>query len=296
MLIFQNTFFNNKINLKMIPISFKYKKASTIDEALKLLEGDAQVLGGGQSLIPTLKLRLNAPGSLVDISKIENIKGIRDNDSSITVGGGATHASIAADAALAKHAPMMGQAAKEIGDVQVRNMGTIGGSIAHADPAADWPAVLLATDANVVIQGKNGKREVDIDQFFKGFYETALAEGEIITAIRIPKLASNHHSTYVKFKQPASRFAIVGVAAGIEMDGGVVKSARIGITGVGESAYRPMNVEKALVGKALNSDTIEAAVSNVTEGIEVMSDHYASAKYRTHLARVYVKRALRGLV
>lgn len=280
----------------MIPNSFEYKKATSVDEAISLLGDDAQILGGGQSLIPTLKLRLNAPGTLVDISKIENIKVIRDNENSITVGGGATHASIADDASLAEHAPMMTQAAKEIGDIQVRNCGTIGGSMAHADPAADWPAVLLATDANVVIQGKDGKREVDIDQFFKGFYETALAEGEIITAVRIPKMALNRHSVYVKFKQPASRFAIVGVAAGIEMEGGVVKSARIGITGVGESAYRAMNVEKALVGQALTAESIEAAVANVTEGIEVMSDHYASQKYRTHLAHVYVKRALKKLM
>ncbi|MFK8004916.1 MAG: xanthine dehydrogenase family protein subunit M [Saprospiraceae bacterium] len=280
----------------MIPNSFEYKKATSVDEAISLLGDDAQILGGGHSLIPTLKLRLNAPGSLVDISKIESLKVIRDNENSITIGGGATHASIATDTSLAEHAPMITQAAKEIGDIQVRNFGTIGGSMAHADPAADWPAVLLACDANVVIQGKDGKREVDIDQFFKGFYETALAEGEIITAVRIPKMASNRHSTYVKFKQPASRFAIVGVAVGIEMDGGVVKSVRIGMTGVGEAAYRAMNVEKALVGQALTTESIEAAVQNVTEGIEVMSDHYASQKYRTHLAHVYVKRALKKLM
>lgn len=279
----------------MIPNSFEYKKATSVDEAISLLGDDAQILGGGHSLIPTLKLRLNAPGTLVDISKIESLKTIRDNENSITVGGGATHASIAADDSLAEHAPMMPQAAKEIGDIQVRNFGTIGGSIAHADPAADWPAVLLACDAKVVIQGKDGKREVDIDQFFKGFYETALAEGEIITAIRIPKMASNRHSVYVKFKQPASRFAIVGVAAGVEIEDGVVKSVRIGITGVGEFAYRAMNVEKALVGQALTTENIATAVNNVTEGIEVMSDHYASQKYRTHLAHVYVKRALNKL-
>jgi carbon-monoxide dehydrogenase medium subunit len=280
----------------MIPNSFEYKKATSVEEAISLLGDDVQILGGGHSLIPTLKLRLNAPETLVDISKIESLKVIRDNENSITVGGGATHASIAADASLAEHAPMMAQAAKEIGDIQVRNVGTIGGSMAHADPAADWPAVLLACDANVVIQGKDGKREVDIDQFFKGFYETALAEGEIITAVRIPKMASNRHSIYVKFKQPASRFAIVGCAIGIEMEGGVVKSARIGMTGVGEFAYRAMNVEKALVGQALTAESIEAAVKNVTEGAEVMSDHYASQKYRTHLAHVYVKRALKKLV
>lgn len=280
----------------MIPISFEYKKATSVDEALSFMGDDAQILGGGQSLIPTLKLRLNAPGTLVDVSKIENLKTIRDNENSITVGAGATHASIATDKALAKHAPMMSHAANEIGDVQVRNAGTIGGSIAHADPAADWPAVLLAADANVVIQSSNGKREVDIDQFFKGFYETALEDGELITAIRIPKLASNAHSCYVKFKQPASRFAIVGVAAGIEMDGGTVKSVRIGVTGVGEYAYRAMNVEKVLTGQALTEESIDDAVTNATEGIEVMSDHYASQKYRTHLAHVYIKRALKKLI
>ena len=280
----------------MIPASFNYKKASSVEEALSMLDDDAQVLGGGHSLIPALKLRLNAPGTLVDISKIAAIKGISDNDKSVTIGGGATHASIASDAALAEHCPMMGQAAREIGDIQVRNVGTIGGSIAHADPAADWPAVLLAADANVVIRNKSGKRVVDIDQFFKGFYETALEEGEIITTVSIPKTAFNRNSTYVKFKQPASRFALVGCAVAIEMDGGVVKTARVALTGVGEYAYRATNVEKALKGQPLNAASIEAAVTNVTDGVDVMSDHYASKKYRTHLAHVFVKRALKNLM
>lgn len=280
----------------MIPTSFEYKKANSVDEALSFLGDDAQILGGGHSLIPALKLRLNAPGTLVDISKIDNIKVIRDNDSSITIGGGATHASVASDSALAQHCPMMGQAAREIGDIQVRNVGTIGGSIAHADPAADWPAVLLAADVNVMIQNKSGKRTVDIDQFFKGFYETALEEGEIITGISVPKTGFNANSCYVKFKQPASRFALVGVAAAVEMDAGMIKTVRIGVTGVGESAYRAMNIENALSGQALNASTIEAAVNNATEGVSVMSDHYASEKYRTHLAHVYIKRALMKLV
>ncbi len=280
----------------MIPNTFEYKRAGSVEEAIGMLGGDAQILGGGHSLIPALKLRLNAPGALVDISKITSLQSINDNEKSITVGAGVTHAAIASDAVLAEHCPMMGQAACEIGDIQVRNMGTIGGSIAHADPAADWPAVLLATDANVIIQSSGGKRTVDIDQFFKGFYETALEEGEIITSISIPKTAFNRHSTYVKFKQPASRFALVGCAAAVEMDGGIVKSARIGLTGVAESAYRPMSVESALTGKPLNAETIDAAVQNVTEGVSVMSDHYASEKYRTHLAHVFVKRALKNLI
>ncbi len=279
----------------MIPTSFDYKKASSVEEALGMLGDDAQILGGGHSLIPALKLRLNAPGTLVDISKIDSLKVIRDNENSITIGAGVTHAEIAASDVLAQHCPMMGQAANAIGDIQVRNRGTIGGSIAHADPAADWPAVLLATDANVIIQGKNGKRTVDIDQFFKGFFETALEEGEIITTISIPKTAFNRNSTYVKFKQPASRFALVGCAAAVEMDGGSVKSARIGLTGVSEYAYRATGVENALAGKALNADTIASAVSGVTDSVDVMSDHYASEKYRSHLAHVFVKRALMNL-
>ena len=280
----------------MIPTSFNYKKAHSIQEAIGLLGEDAQVLGGGHSLIPTLKLRLNAPETLVDISKIDAIKGITDNDKTITIGGGATHGSILANADLDLHCQVMVQAAGTIGDIQVRNVGTIGGSIAHADPAADWPAALLAADAKIVIQNKDGKREVDVDQFFKGFYETALEDGEIITAIRIAKNGLNANSAYAKFKQPASRFAIVGCGVAVEVSGGAVKAARVALTGVGESAYRVTSVEKALVGQPLNEATIDAAVGDVTEGVDVMSDHYASAKYRAHLASVYVKRALKKLL
>lgn len=279
----------------MIPTSFEYKKANSVEEALSMLGDDAQILGGGHSLIPALKLRLNAPGTLVDISKIANIKEIADHESSVTVGGGTTHASIANNKSLDQSCPMMGQAAREIGDIQVRNVGTIGGSIAHADPAADWPAVLLAADAVVVAQSKSGSREISADQFFKGFYETALEEGEIITAIKIPKAQCNSNSCYVKFKQPASRFAIVGVAAAVHMDGGVVKSARLGITGVGEYAYRATAIESALVGKSLNEATINEVVQNATQNTNVMSDHFASEKYRAHLAHVYIKRALKKL-
>ena len=279
----------------MIPASFNYKKASSVEEALKMLDEDAQILGGGHSLIPALKLRLNAPGTLVDISKIESIKNITDDGDAIVIGGGATHASIANHAGLAEHCPMMVQAASEIGDIQVRNCGTIGGSIAHADPAADWPAVLIAADAKVTVQNKGGSRSIAIDQFFTGFYATALKEGDIITAISIPKTASNRNSTYVKFKQPASRFAIVGCAVAADTNGGRVNAIRIGITGVGESAYRATNAERALAGKPIDAKSVESAVQNITDGVSVMGDHYASEKYRTHLAHVFTKRALMKL-
>ncbi len=279
----------------MIPISFEYKQASSIDEAITMLDDEAQVLGGGHSLIPALKLRLNAPSTLVDISKIESIQGIKNNDKSVTIGAGTTHAEIANNADLAEHCPMMPQAAKSIGDIQVRNKGTIGGSMAHADPAADWPAVLLASDANINIQGKGGKRTVDIDQFFKGFFETALEDGEIITGISVPKTAFNTKSVYMKFKQPASRFALAGVAVAAEMSGKTIDTIRIGVTGVGEYAYRAMKTENALKGKELNEANIAAAIAELTDGVTVMSDHYASEKYRTHLAQVVAKRALNQL-
>ena len=186
----------------MIPASFEYKKANSVQEALGMLGEDDKILAGGHSLIPAMKLRLNMPEALVDISKISSLKEIRDNENSVTIGAGATHSSIANNASLKKHAPMISQAAGMIGDIQVRNMGTIGGSIAHADPAADWPAVLLAADAKIVIANSDGNREVDIDQFFKGFYETALEEAEIITAIRIPKMrAMQIHVTSSLFSQ-----------------------------------------------------------------------------------------------
>lgn len=280
----------------MIPNAFEYKKASSVDEAISLMNEDSRILAGGHSLIPALKLRLDEPGQLIDISSIESIRVIRDNENSITIGAAATHAEIANNEALSQHAPMMAIAAHTIGDIQVRNAGTIGGSMAHADPAADWPAVLLAADANVVIKHANGQREVDIDQFFKGFYETALEDGEIITAIRIPKTSFNAHSTYAKFKQPASRFAIVGCAAAVELDGNTVKNARIGMTGLSYNAFRCVSIENALKGKELNESNIDEAIVDVTEGNDVMHDHYASVKYRTHLASVYIKRALMDLI
>ena len=279
----------------MIPISFNYKKANSVDEAITMINADTKILGGGQSLIPALKLRFNSVETLIDISSIAGIQSISNNEKSISIGGGATHASIAANSDLASHIPMMTEAALTIGDRQVRNRGTIGGSMAHADPAADWPAALLVTDCNVIIKGAGGQREVDIDQFFTGFYETALGEGEIITGIRIPKNGINANSVYEKFKQPASRFAIVGIAAGAEMDGNRVKNIRIGVTGLSEFAYRAMAVEKALVGKELNEANIDAAVGAIADGVAVMGDHYASEKYRTHLAKVYTKKALMRL-
>ncbi len=283
----------------MIPSKVEYHKPKNIDEAIQLLQthGDAcKILAGGHSLIPVMKLRLSDPENLIDISEIESLKGIGDNEKSITIGAACTHGEIAKNAAVRKYMPMISKAASMIGDIQVRNFGTIGGSIAHADPAADWPAVLLAANATVVIKNANGTREKDIDQFFHGIFSTALEDGEIITGIRIPKTDFNAHSNYEKFAQPASRFAIVGCAAAISMDNGVVSSARVAFNGVSEKPFRDTSIENALSGKPLNADTITAAVANAADGVSILSDHYASEKYRKHLAGVYASRTLSELM
>ncbi len=280
----------------MIANAFTYKRANSADEAVSMLNDQSKILAGGHSLIPAMKLRLNNPENLIDISQITSLRGITDNEGSISIGATTTHAEIAASDLLKQHIPMMGQTALSIGDIQVRNKGTIGGSMAHADPAADWPAALLAADAKVNITGPSGSRIVDIDHFFTGFFETALAENEIITSISIPKTASNAHSAYTKFKQPASRFAIVGCAAAVDLDGGIVRNIRVALTGVSENAFRATSVENALSGQPLNSESIASAIANgVTQGNAVLSDHYASEEYRSHLAKVYVKKALTAI-
>lgn len=281
----------------MIPNSFAYKKASSAEEAISLLNDNSKILAGGHSLIPAMKLRLNNPETLIDISQIDSLRGITDNEQSITIGAATTHAEIASSELLSTHMPVMGQTALTIGDIQVRNKGTIGGSMAHADPAADWPAALIAANAQVKITGPSGSRIVDIDQFFTGFFETALTDSEIITSISIPKTSANRHSTYTKFKQPASRFAIAGCAAAIDLDGGNVRNVRVALTGVADHAYRVTTVENALIGQPLNADSIAGALANgVTEGHSVLSDHYASEEYRSHLAKVYVGKALGSFI
>lgn len=282
----------------MIPSKFTYHKPTSIKDAVALLEAhgdDSKILAGGHSLIPVLKLRLNDPEHLIDITGIEALGGIRDNEKSITIGAAATHADIANNAALKEHAPMIAQAAAMIGDIQVRNFGTIGGSIAHADPAADWPAVLLAADANVVIANASGSRTVDVDQFFKGLFMTALGDEEIISAISIPKTAFNKNSTYVKFPQPASRFALVGCAAAVANTDGYITEARVAFSGVSATPFRDTNVEKSLKGSVLNDGSIATATASVADGVSVMSDHFAAEKYRKHLAGVYARKALSAL-
>ncbi len=282
----------------MIPSKIAYHKPKSVAEAIQLLnkyEDECKILAGGHSLIPIMRLRLADPENIIDITGIESLQNISDDEQSITIGACVTHGAIAKNNILKEYVPMLAHAAGMIGDLQVRNFGTIGGSIAHADPAADWPAVLLAANASIVVQNESGSREVHVDEFFKGLFMTAAEENEIITAIRIPKTAANKHSTYHKFVQPASRFAIVGCAAAVAMDNGKVANARVAFSGVSATPFRDTGIENALTGNALDPDNIAIATAKAADGASVMSDHYANEKYRRHLAGVYANRALNAL-
>jgi carbon-monoxide dehydrogenase medium subunit len=276
----------------MIPAAFDYQKAGTIEEAIDALSGGGKILAGGHSLIPALKLRLSLPSKLVDITGIATLRGIKEEDGEIVIGAATTHADIARDNLIKTELPFFAEGASLIGDVQVRNYGTIGGSIAHADPGADWPALVLAADAAFEVQGSNGKRRIKATDFFTGLFSTALQDDEIITAIRIPVPAKGTKTTYQKFVQPASRFAIVGCAVMRFPDG----KTTIAFTGVSDNAFRDGDAENAISGKAINdTSTISAAVDAALQNEDIMADHYASEEYRKHLARVYLKKALEAV-
>ena len=277
----------------MIPAQFDYARANTLNEALNLLaqNEDAKILAGGHSLIPAMKLRLIQPPLLVDIGRIKDLSYIREEDGQIRIGAMTTHYQIESSDLLKKICPLLPECAAQIGDMQVRNKGTIGGSLAHSDPAGDWPAAILALNAELVAVSKNGERTIKADDFFVDLLTTALEPGEILREIRVNKNGTHH--AYAKMPHPASGFAVVGVAANLIMNGSnECQSARIGITGVSSKAYRASAVESALNGASLNDDTIQGAAAHATEGADVNGDLFASADYRRHLAVVYTRRAI----
>ena len=283
----------------MVPSKVAYHKPNTVAEAVGLLnqyKDECKILAGGHSLIPVMKLRLADPENLIDITGLSELKGISESADAITIGACCTHGEIAKSAAVQANMPMVAKAAGMVGDVQVRNFGTIGGSIAHADPAADWPAILLAANATIIIHHAGGSREVAASDFFMGLFMTAAEENEIVGAIRIPKDAANKHSTYEKFVQPASRFALVGCAAAIDKSGGEVGTARVAFSGVSSKPFRDTGIENALKGSVLNESSIAASTVNAADGVSIMQDHYANEKYRKHVAGVYARRALSELI
>jgi aerobic carbon-monoxide dehydrogenase medium subunit len=277
----------------MIPAAFDYVRAESVEDAIRLLREhgeDAKLLAGGHSLIPMMKLRLAAPAALIDIGGIPQLAAISVAAQRVTIGALTTHAVLAASEELRQDAPALWDAANQLGDPQVRNRGTIGGACAHGDPSADYPAVLLALDATFTLTGPDGQREVPATEFFRGMFDTALAQNEILTRIAFDVMPK---SAYVKYHHPASHYAVVGAAVVLELDGDAISTARIAVTGVGDAAFRAAATEAALTGVDVrDAAALTAACADVAAGVEARSDTFASAAYRTAMADVFVRRAI----
>ena len=279
----------------MIPASFDYIAAKSLDEAISLLakhKDDAKILAGGHSLLPAMKLRLMQPKVLIDLGRIRDLSYIKEEGGQIRIGAMTTHFQVETSDLLRRACPLLPETASHLGDMQVRNKGTIGGSVAHSDPAADWPAAILALDAEIVAASAKGDRVIKATNFFVEMLTTALQPGEVLREIRIPAGSGKVGQAYVKVRHPASGFAVVGVAVNLSVDGAKCQSAGVGITGVSPTAYRAANVERALKGNALDAKTLGAASLHASDGVDVNSDLYASAEYRKQLAAVYTRRAL----
>lgn len=279
----------------MYPASFDYHRATSVEDAVRLLgelgEG-AKLLAGGHSLLPLLKLRFAQPSHLVDIRGVAGLSGIREEAGAIVVGATTTHREVETSALVYEKVPVLAEAAGQIGDPLVRNMGTLGGSLAHADPAADLPAVMLALEAEMTVVGPEGSRTIAARDFFRGMFTSALGPSEVLTGVRIPVPPEGSGAAYVKFPHPASRYALVGVAALVGLEDGVVSDVRVALTGVGAIAARAGGVEEALRGQEAGAAAVEAAAARADEGLNPQEDLQGSAEYKRHLARVYTKRAL----
>ena len=279
----------------MISMPFDYSRATSLDDALTKLAatgGEGKFIAGGHSLVPLMKLRLSEPKILIDIARIPGLSGIREKDGKIEIGAGTVHHDVASSALLQKVCPALADCAASIGDPQVRNRGTLGGSLAHADPSADYPAMMLALDAEIHLKSAKGWRVVKAGDFFQGMFTVDLAADEIIAGVQfIPVKAA----AYAKLHQRASHFAIVGVAAALDVKSGVIQSARIGLTGATSHATRLTAVENALAGKPASAASIDAAARNAGATLkDVNSDLHASEDYRRAMVQVFTERALKG--
>lgn len=277
----------------MIPNAFDYQRASSLDEALGLVgTPGTKVIAGGMSILPLMKLRLASPERLVDIGRLAELRGVRQlDDGRLAIGALTTYSELAESPA--RHYGLIGDALPDIGDVQVRNRGTVGGAVAHCDPASDLPAVLLALDAEIVARSKRGEHVYAADGFFTGAFETALADDELVTEIRLPGPRNDAGSAFLELSQRASGYSIVGVAAVIvKENGSVITEAGIALTGVGDAPYRAKAVEAALIGSEGTPESIAAAAAHATDGVTVAGDIHADSEYRAAMAIVYTKRAI----
>lgn len=277
----------------MIPTEFEYQRATSLEDALARLAaagGNAKLLAGGHSLIPLMKLRLSEPQVLIDITRIPGMSGITQKNGKIEIGAGTVHQEVASSSLIREQCPVVAEAAYAIGDPQVRNRGTLGGSLAHADPSADYPAAMLAASAEVQIRSARGTRAIKAENCFIDLFTVDVAPDEIITAVLISPAKA---SAYAKLHQRASHFAIVGVGASLEITGGTITSARVGLTGASTHATRLTKVESALAGKPASKETIEAASQGAGVDLEVVnSDLHGSEEYRRAMVAVFTKRAL----
>jgi aerobic carbon-monoxide dehydrogenase medium subunit len=279
----------------MIPSSFDYVVAKSVAEAVKLLGQhgpEAKVLAGGHSLIPLMKLRLAAPSVLVDIGKIPELRFIREEGDDIVVGGATTYYMLETSPLIAEKAPLLAMCSGHVGDVQVRNRGTIGGSLAHADPASDIPAAILALDARMKLVGPGGTREVPAGSFFVGMLQSAVKAGEILSEIRVKKAGAREGAAYFKVAQAASGFALVGIATSLALEDGKCANIRIGVTGVAATPFRATAAESRLRGKSLDPESLRSASEAAIQGVEALSDIHASDEYRKALAVVYTRRSI----
>jgi carbon-monoxide dehydrogenase medium subunit len=280
----------------MYPATFEYHRASSLDDALALLAcypDDGKLIAGGHSLLPVMKLRFAQPAHLIDIRRVPELAGIREADGALHIGATTTHAAVGSSDVIRSRVPMLSEAASRIGDAQVRNMGTIGGSLAHADPAADLPAVVLALGAELRVIGRKGERTIPVDRFFTGMFTSALAPDELLVEVRVPLPSARTGGAYEKYADPASGYAVVGVAAVVTLGGGdVVQRARIAMTGLAPYPARLTAVEGALAGKGATPDAIEAAARRAAEGLEVRDSGGGGTAYKANLAAVYARRAL----
>ncbi len=280
----------------MYPAAFEYHTPTSVKDALGLLGklgDDAKILAGGHSLIPMMKLRLAQPKHLVDLRKVPGLAGIKEDKGALAIGAMTTHWQVESSALVKSKLPVLCDVAGIIGDPAVRNLGTVGGSLAHADPAADWPAIMIALGAEMVCEGAKGRRTVKVDDWFKGLMSTALGDDELLVEVRVPLLPAGSGAAYMKFPHPASRFAVVGVAAAVTLDKqGACTKVGVGLTGAGTKAVRAKGVEAGCTGKKLDAATIEAAAQKAADGVDVQADLQGSVEYKSHLCRVFAKRAL----
>jgi carbon-monoxide dehydrogenase medium subunit len=282
----------------VIPSAFAYARPSTIDEALQAIADggeDVKIMAGGQSLIPVMRLRLAAPETVVDLTRVAELRGVREEGDSLVIGAMTTHHDIVTDPLVARYGRLIAEATETVADPAVRHRGTFGGALAHADPAGDLPAVALALDAEFVIAGPGGaRRTVGAAEFFVDYLTTALEEGELLVEIRLPKLsaADGWGTRYEKFNRVAQAWSIVAVAAAVRREGGRITEARIGLTNMGPTPLRAAATEAALVGVDVSLETVTAAAAQAAEGTSPSNDLNAQADYRQHLAQVLTRRAL----